>query len=106
MMSEYNYPIYIVVMIVVVRIFRECKLIDSVVLLIINVITKILFERLILTFCLLICLRMKCDVVTQRKLQVITECKLILQREKIFSIDYDNFENFAFNKKFFYQYVS
>ncbi len=89
-------------MIVVVRILRKCESSDSIVLLIINVITKILFERLILTFCLLIRLRMKCDVITQRNLQMIAKCRLILRREKIFSIDYDNFENITFNKKLFY----
>jgi hypothetical protein len=93
-------------MIVVVHIFRECELIDLIVLLIINVITKILFKRLILTFCLLIRLWMKCDVIAKRKLQVIAKYKSIFQREEISSIDYNNFENFEFNKKFFYQCVN
>jgi hypothetical protein len=93
-------------MIIVVRIFRKCELINSIVLLIINIITKILFERLILTLDLFVSLRVKCDAIAQRKLQMIAERKLILRREKIFSIDYDNLENFAFSKKFFYQCVS
>ncbi len=98
--------IYIIVMIVIVRVLCEYELIDSLVLLIINVVTKILFKRLILTFCLLIRLQIKCDVITQRKFQMIAKCKSIFRRENFFSIDYDNFENFAFNKKLFYQYVS
>ncbi len=67
---------------VIIRKFCYEQQFDSIVLLIINIYSQVLFQRLILFFCLIVCLKMKNDIQSNFNSQMITKVESEIENKQ------------------------
>jgi hypothetical protein len=73
------------VSIIIIRKFCYEQQLDSIVLLIISIYSQVLFQRLILSFCLIVCLKMKNDIQSNLNFQMITKIESkIKDKQRVF----------------------
>ncbi len=71
--------------IIIIRKFCYEQQLDSIVLLIISIYSQVLFQRLILSFCLIVCLKMKNDIQSNLNFQMITKIESkIKDKQRVF----------------------
>jgi hypothetical protein len=86
------------VSIVIIRKFCYEQQLDSIVLLIIDIYSQVLLQRLILFFCLIVYLKMKNDIQSNLNFQMITKVESKIEDKQRVFIEHYRFRHFMLKK--------